>query len=103
MSRTHKIQLYFNNVGLAGQDYGEASWFYQVEPTLKFNHFQKDDDIILIWDDDVTIVTSSFFIGFFKKLAQEIGYDGIVKHVRIQSSQNIVTGKSNHLSIQDIT
>ena len=103
MPKTHIVHLYFNKPGLTGIEYGKYSWFYQVEPTLKYNNFQKGDIVRLIWDPEVVLVTSSFFVGFFKKIANEIGYDGVIKDITIESPQKIVYNNSNVLTLQDIT
>lgn len=102
MSQTHNVHLSFKNVGLAGQAYGTYTWLYQVEPTLVYNHFQKGDYINLYWDPEVAIVTSSFLIGFFQEIAKEIGYDGVVKYIKIHSQRNLISKDSNTLTIQDI-
>lgn len=101
-AKTHNIHLSFNNVGLVGQYYGLYTWVYQVEPMLVYNHFKQGDYINLYWDPDVSLVTSSFLIGFFQEIAKEIGYDGIVKCIKIYSPINIISKDSNTLTIQDV-
>lgn len=101
-AKTHNIHLSFNNIGLAGQYYGLYTWVYQVKPTLSYNNFQRGDYINLFWDPDVSLVTSSFLIGFFQEIAKELGYDGVIKYVKIYSPNNIISGGSNALTMQDI-
>ena len=97
MPKTHNIHLTFVKVGLAGMDYGRFTWLYQVEPKLKLNDFQPGDKINLYWNDSVKYVSTSFLMGFFEKLKNQIGIIAIESDVNHISINKIPSLESKNL------
>lgn len=81
----NKIELSFDKKlsGLAGYQYGMSEYKKQVEGKIDF-----DEDIILIFPDNIVRIASSFIQGFFEEMVGKIGISGIEERVKIESTRN---------------
>lgn len=83
-----KINLEFpkSETGLAGFPYGEAVYNEQVKNKISF-----EDEIEIVFPEQIEKVASSFVQGFFAAIIAVIGYKGIEEKV-------IITSKSDKLT-----
>lgn len=77
---------------LAGFPYGEATYKNQVKPT--FDEIINDNEQIkIVFPDQIEKVASSFVQGFFSELINTIGYAKIEEKFIIESSSENLTIK----------
>ncbi len=78
----NKIELSFDKrlSGLAGYQYGVNEYKRQVEGKINF-----EQDIVLIFPDNIVRIASSFIQGFFGEIVKRIGISGIEDNVEILS------------------
>lgn len=72
--------------GLAGFPYGEKVYKDQVEGKISY-----DEDITIVFPNQVEKVASSFVQGFFAKIVMSIGYKGVENKVKIVSKSDKLT------------
>lgn len=84
----NKIELRFDKAQtcLAGFPYGKDVYKQQVEGKINI-----DDNVEIIFPDQIEMVASSFVQGFFSVLVKQIGYLGIEKNIEIKSSSDNLT------------
>lgn len=82
-NKEHNVFLSFRKVALNGFFYGNAVWDVQVRSILSYRGYKQGDKILIHWDKDVEILTTSFVQGFFSELVKTIGIDGIISDVKI--------------------
>lgn len=84
----NKIELSFDKAQtcLAGFPYGEDVYKQQVEGKINI-----DDNVEIVFPDQIEMVASSFVQGFFSVLVKQIGYLGIEKNIDIKSSSDELT------------
>ena len=92
------IELQFKKSlsGIAGYKYGEQVYNEQVKDLINWN-----EDITIIFPDNISLVAISFVQGFFNDIVSHLDYDGTMQRVTIKAStpelvQNI---RTNILSI----
>lgn len=71
---------------LAGFPYGEEVYKSQVQDIISF-----DDNLTIVFPDQIEKVASSFVQGFFANLVMNIGYKGIERNVIIKTKNEVLT------------
>lgn len=71
---------------LAGFPYGEEVFKKQAQDIISF-----DDQITIIFPDQIEKVASSFVQGFFANLVMNIGYKGIERNIIIKAKNEALT------------
>lgn len=79
-----KIILNFEKslMGLAGYQFGIKTYQEQVKNKIQF-----DDEIVIVFPENIQRIASSFIQGFFEDVVKEIGISGIEERVSIISSK----------------
>ncbi|CAH1856501.1 STAS-like domain-containing protein [Convivina intestini] len=85
-----KIELSFDSSlrGLVGFSYGKENFKEQVENQVNSNF---DEEIEIIFPDNITRIASSFTQGFFNKLISTYGYYDVIKHVTVKTQSDGLT------------
>jgi len=71
---------------LAGFPYGETIYKEQAKNIITF-----DDEIMIIFPEQIEKVASSFIQGFFADIIKTIGYKGFERNVIIKSKSDELT------------
>ncbi len=67
---------------LVGFDAGRDVYEQQVKDQMIFN-----EPVIFIVQDNVRVIGSSFIQGFFEKIKEEMGIEGIEKYIEMKSNE----------------
>lgn len=83
-----KINLEFpkSETRLAGFPYGETVYDEQVKDKISY-----DEEIEIVFPNQIEKVASSFVQGFFAAIVAAIGYKGVEEQVVITSGSDILT------------
>ena len=84
----NRIELKFKpaTVALAGNPYGRKEFNNQVKPKLN-----QDDQITLVFPDQIIYITSSFIQGFFDYWLRTIGIENMKKNIIVQTTHDNLT------------
>lgn len=84
--KTINLKFPKSETRLAGFPYGEEVFKNQAQDIISF-----DDQITIIFPDQIEKVASSFVQGFFANLVMNIGYKGIERNVIIITKNEALT------------
>lgn len=84
----NEINLKFDKstTRLAGFPYGLAVFNEQVKNRISFN-----EEVTIIFPEQIEKVASSFVQGFFSIIVEEIGYKGIEEKINIKTCSDVLT------------